>query len=222
MRVLRAAGMAAMMVLAGMAAIFAVAFSGEARAAGPVPRLDELTEIPLHSGVNHIKDLAGSGLDGVITRAWRENGYTHGFTVFTVMVRDPTRSVDDAWDFVSFFDGDNETLAPTDDPHAGDDTVRSVRFARARVNGKRETLALIAERNTGENDSVSEPSTVSFKLYKLSGRGDDAQAPDRFFQRIAAWKSKRTYGNADTALSVELHLPLPVEHPAVPPADACP
>jgi hypothetical protein len=183
-----------------------------AQAAEGPPKLEDLTVLPVAAGINSFPGLPPRGEEVILVKAWRDNGNAHGFSVTTAMVRESGRSAAaGGWDFVSYFDGDKEILAATDNPHTGDDAVRSLLYATAILDGQRQTLAVVAQRQTDKTDSPADPAPVSFKLYQLTARPDDDPLgrPARFFQRVAEWRPVRPYCSADAALAAELRLPPP-------------
>jgi len=202
----------------------AALLSPVATAADAPPDWGKLTPVPLRPGINRIAKLTPDGRDGVITMAWRDNGNAHGFDVFTVMVHEAVMPPGEEWTFASFFDGDDETLAETDAPHTTEDYVRSVRFARATMGKWKGFLALVAKRNTDENVGIGDPTTVTVTVFKLTQRPEDAPIgrPRRYFERVATWNTERRFCNSETALAVELKLPLPTEWPGNKLPDGCP
>ena len=127
--------------------VIAIALCPTLGVADEAPKFADLSVIAVNPGTNKIAGFAPDGHDGTVTKAWRDNGNAHGFNVFTVMLRDRKAPKDEEWELVSFFDGDAETLTLTDAPHTFEDFVRSVRFARGTLDGHRETLAIISNRN---------------------------------------------------------------------------
>jgi hypothetical protein len=209
--------------------IFALglAFTATAAAAGENPKLTNLYVIPVRAGMNTVTDFTLDGDRAIIARAWRDNGNAPGFNVFTVTM--PERAPAEGpprrnWDFVSFFDGDKESLAITDRPHDQELYVRSIRFAKGKLNDRTETLALIAEKEAGSAKSLTEAAPVSVQVFALRSRGEETPVgrPDHYFERITTLKSQRRYCNAETALTVELNLPMPRGWPGNKVPDGCP
>ena len=190
------------------------------------PKLSNLYVIPLRAGMNTVPDFTLDGDRAVVTRAWRDNGSAPGFSVFSVTM--PDRASPEGarrnWEFVSFFDGDKESLVVTDESHGENIYARSVRFAKGKVNDRTETLTLIAERDKGSAKGGGEPGAVAIQIFALRDRGDNLPVgrPAHFFERIATLKSQRRYCNAETALTVELNLPMPRGWPGNKVPDGCP
>lgn len=179
------------------------------------PDLTGLAEISLHSGVNHI---SAEGRPGLVVKGWRENGNAHGFHVYTALLQ----AADGQWQHLSFFAGNDERLELTDAPHTFEDVVRSVRFFKAKLNGKAKTVVVVAQRRMGGGRSIPEASPVDFTLYALRTRPDgEITGPDHYFDQIAQWSATGRFCHADTALAVELGLPPPADWPASNPS-GCP
>ena len=195
--------------------------------AGEAPRLTNLYVIPVRAGMNTVTDFTLDGGRAVITRAWRDNGKTRGFNVFTVTM--PERAPAEGpprrnWDFVSFFDGDKEALTLTDSPHDEQTYLRSIRFAKGKLDDRTETLTLVAERDMAGTKSFGDAAPVSIQVFALRARAADAPVGRRvhYFERIATFKSQRRYCNAEIALTVELNLPMPRGWPGNKVPDGCP
>ena len=140
------------------------------------------------------------------------------------MMRNRKAPKDEEWEFVSFFDGNTETLTLTDAPHTTEDFVRSIRFVRGAVDGHRETLAIVANRNIMGGDGIPDQTTVSLTVFKLITRADNAPVgrPTHYFERFKYWRNSRQYCNSDTALAVEFGLPAPDYWPASNLPGGCP
>ena len=159
--------------------------------------------LSLTDGVNRIPHLAPDGRDGLIVQGWRENGNAHGFGVFMVLL--PVGADGTGLDVVTFPPND-EDVSITDSPHTGEDYVRSVRFARAMLDGRRQTVVFVATRTLA--DSIPAPSRTLIQVLVLDHRSEDeAIGPPDFFREAARFQTNRLYCNADSALAAELHVP---------------
>ena len=174
--------------------------SGDGLASGlPEPRITDLVPIPLDLGVNRIPRFAPDGRDGMIVLAWHDEGGGSGHDVFLVTM--PSRSGMERRDVGVSGGGDLSRGATIrDDPNHGDNMLRSVRFARGRVDGRDATLLLVATR-TDAGDNA--PSLTLYEVYRLIRSGDADM-----FAHIASRVLPDRYCNADLALSVASGLPL--------------
>lgn len=169
----------------------------------PRPHLEQIELLPVAPGVNRIPALAPDGRDGLIVRGWRDNGNAHGFGVFMVLL--PERPGGPA-DQVATFMLEEERTTITDSPHTDEDYVRSVRFARATLDGHRQTIVLVATR--GLADSIPSPSRTVIQILALDHRSvDEPLGPLDFFREAARFETTRLYCNADSALLSELRVP---------------
>lgn len=110
------------------------------------------------------------------------------------------------WNVVDIvFDEQKTSDFIRDYPHTEDDFVRSVRFARGKINGVAATLLIIATRQTGEMP-IPAPSNVIFEVYKLQGNNEIGTTRD-IFKRVLKWQSGKKHANSDVALQEELGLP---------------
>ncbi len=159
----------------------------------------DLVAIPLQPGPNRVTRFAADGRDADITLAWRDEGSGHGRDIFLITMpsKDGTgwRSVDLLQDGASASSG-----LIADDPHRGDDTLRSLRFARGKVEGQDATLLLIATRSKPDSSAASDAVYEVYRLVQIDGRDG--------FARIARHVLAGGYCNADMALSVASGLPL--------------
>ncbi len=88
--------------------------------------------------------------------------------------------------------------AITDDPGDDYDMLRSVRFARGRVNGEEATLLLVGSRQAG-----SGPTDTAYQVFRLVQRATGYQ-----FELLSEQRLPNGFCNADMALSVASGLPL--------------
>lgn len=185
------------------------ALAGLAAAAAlhaPFPALTELRPVTLHPGVTAVAHMAPDGRDGMIVEGHRDYFTADGsHDVFLALVRgDGGQWWSVATHGSSPNDDPDDPLSFTDAPHTGEDAVASVRFARARLDGRPAFVALVAQR--AMEGTIPSPSHVTFTLYRLQQRSlDDGW----MFLKVGAAPGRACYGNADLALHAELNLPLP-------------
>lgn len=127
--------------------------------------LTSLSPIPLHSGVNPIAQIAGDQTAGSISLDWRENGNAWGYSIFMVRAGSSIATVGDADRF-------------TDRPHAGEDAITTVRFARGPYRGRTTTFALVADREIVQ--SVPEAARTTKKVYALVRNEEPLGTPYQF------------------------------------------
>ena len=162
-------------------------------------RISDLSAIPLQPGVNHIAGFASDGRDANIILSWRNEADGHGRDLFLVTMQgdhDSERRRVDLQEHSSF--GSDGGI--TDDPHRGDDMLRSIRFARGRVDGQGAVLLLVVSRDES-NDAT--PTEATYEVYQLI-RSDGRDA----FERIKRQKLPERYCNADMGLTIASGLPL--------------
>lgn len=169
----------------------------------------DLAVIPLQLGVNTVERFASDGRPAIIAMGWRDNGNAHGYNFFLVLMPSAVGKTD--WNVVDIVpDDQNSRDFIRDDPHADEDFVSSVRFARGKTNGVAATLLITATRQILPDKSIPEPSIVVFKVYRLEANieGDIGITRD-FFKQVLKWKSDKKYSSSDLALQKELGLPVP-------------
>ena len=175
-------------------------------------RLAEVEMFALQAGATRIANFTADGRDGLIVAGWRDNGNAHGFHVYMVLV--PGAGADDVVTFAD--EADAVTIA--DAPHTGEDYVRSVRFGRGMLNGRRETLVFVATRRI--EGPYPDPAHALIRLLALRGR-DEPTGPLWSFAEQARFETGRRYCNADAALRTELGVPLPADYQGPDSADGC-
>ncbi|WP_148293554.1 hypothetical protein [Azospirillum sp. B4] len=194
--------------------------------AGP-QGISDLAPIPLTSGVNELKRFSPDGRSAIIIRAWRDNGNAWGHSTYMVMMKpsEMGSGLRGGWNLVSVEAETPPGVAEIvrDSPHTGEDALRSVVFAHGRVDGKPQTLLLIATRTM--KDAVTDPAPTTIAVYQLvTNAQDDDPVGDTIdaFHRIRSWQTKKPYCSSDTALAMELGIPRPSESEAPNGPDGCP
>jgi hypothetical protein len=183
-------------------------------AATAEPEITELKPIPLKQGVNIIPGFSSDGRDAQIVLGWRGNGNAHGYDVFMVML--PTSKGANDWNIVLGPDG-NEIIV--DQPHLGEDMVRSVRFVRGKVDGFNDTFLITATRDVREG--YAEPAPARIEFHKLSGGFIDVGTTFDYFETVYEFTTDKQYCNAEYALQSELGLPARQKFEGVDPTTGC-
>ena len=188
----------------GLPALLAAMVVAWGAQAGTVPVLSGLTPIPLKAGINLVPQFTADGRDATILLGWRDNGNAHGYDLFVVTL--PSRPGGNDTQIVGVDADGGFADSVSDRPHAGEDMVRAVRFARGRVDGQPATLLLTATRAiTG---TYYDPAPVDFVAYRLRrAEGGPGTTPD-YFASIAKFRSPTPYCNAEIALATAFNLPL--------------
>lgn len=169
--------------------------------------LTDLAVIPLQLGVNTVERFASDGRPAIIAMGWRDNGNAHGYNYFLVLM--PTAVGKADWNVVDIVpDNLHSSDFVRDAPHTDEDFVKSVRFARGKVNGVAATLLITATRQILPAKSIPDPAIVVFEVYRLEANYEIGTTRD-IFKRVLKWESDKRYSNSDLALSKELRLPLP-------------
>ncbi|MBB6251791.1 hypothetical protein [Nitrospirillum iridis] len=212
-----------------MAGIATAAPKGKATppvGAGP-QGISDLAPIALTSGVNELKRFSPDGRTALIVRAWRDNGNAWGHNTYLVMMK-PTADgggIRGGWNLVSVEAETPPGVAEIvrDSPHTFEDAIRSVVFAHGKVDGKPQTLLLIATRTV--KDAVPDPAPTTIAIYQLvvNAQEDDPVGDTvDAFHRIRSWQTRKPYCSSDAALATELGLPRPEGSEAPDTADGCP
>ncbi|MBY0392790.1 MAG: hypothetical protein K2Q27_05950 [Novosphingobium sp.] len=149
--------------------------------------------IRLVAGVNVVRDALGPGQHATINLAWRENGNAWGYDIYSVSVRGSIATIDGR-DVI------------TDQPHVGEDMIKSVRFARASFKGRPAIMLLQAERHI--DASTYDPARTTISAYVLQ-RNTGGLGTTYEFVPIRRYLARRLYCNAEMALKIEEGLDLP-------------
>ncbi len=188
------------------------------------PQLTAVRPIALHSGANVLAAFSPDGRTGLVGMAAPNTETASGaYTAYMVMLRRP--KPDEGWSLVRFATGDEaHGQSPwentiIDVPHTGEDQIKSVRFAHARVNGRLETVIVTARRDMGEAETMPDPAHVDFTLLQLVLDPDFAEET---FEVKGHLRSKACFSNSDAALKAELGLPLPAGFDGDAKAAPCP
>ena len=188
----------------GILVCIAIANMSSAVAGDIRDRLTDISPIPIRQGTNEIPDLSQDGRAGMITLGWRDNGNAHGYDVFLVMMETAPGNRD--WNVILGPWGD----LVTDYPHFGEDTVRSVRFVRARLDGIPLTALIIADRDI--LDGYPSPAKTKIEVYRIADGSDEVGTTHDYFEEVGSFTANRLYCNAEMAMQTELGIPVRVTY----------
>jgi len=207
------------LMLAGLAVI---SVSRTTPVSASKPQIGDLTPIQLNPGVNTVPNFSGDGRDAIIAYAWRDTGNAHGYNLILVMM--PTARDKHDWNVVSVVpadSGESPQDVVSDNPHTLEDAIRSVRLARGVVDGRRSTLLIISTRAFPDTGALSDPSIVTFEIYRLQSAASPVGETHDIFKRISAWSSTNRFCNSEMALSNELGWPLSSDYEGPKTPDGC-
>jgi len=205
----------------GVSLVFMViATAGQAQTAAATPaRMTDLRAIDIRPGVNMIDNFTPDGRNAMIVSGFRAYITADGaHNDYLVLTR--TADGDTPWTVVtvgraaSSDAGDLEFLS--DYPHTGEDQVKSIRFARARLNGAPATLLIEATR--AFQLPIPSASRVKIEIYDLE---KDKDIGSDVFVQIQTQTTEACYSNADLALAKTLGLALPPGYEGPKDAAAC-
>ena len=204
-----------------LAALLTVAIASPAAAAEqPKHHFTDLAPIPLKPGPNTIAHFAPDGRGAIVTLGWRENGNAHGYDLYLVLMEGNSG----ASEVVGF-----DTLTPDgggfedtirDDPHTGEDVVRSVRFVRGKIDGQPGTFVFVAERGLDPEEGIPGPSLVDYIVFKLVP-GEGVGTTSDMFEPVEKLQSTTKFCHAEKALLKQYGLPLTKSYGGPDTADGC-
>jgi hypothetical protein len=174
---------------------------------GSQHRLTDLTAIPLQSGFNDVPAFAPDGRNAMVALGWRDNGNAYSYHLMLILMRPAPGS---PWNVVSVAPSDGSAKVEdvvTDSPHTGEDTLRSFRLARGKVDGEPATLLLVATRETGSSTDLATASPVTFEVFRLVRNHGDIGVTQDFFGLLQKTRSTTKFCNADIALIRQYGLP---------------
>lgn len=184
-------------IVAGLAVSFAGGFSP---ASTTENRFTDLVIVPLKQGINNIPRFSDDGRDAIIVLGWRDNGNAHGYDVYVVML--PTEKGGADWNIALGPDG-SEVIK--DQPHLGEDMVKSVRFVRGKLNGYNHSMLITATRDV--TDGYGDPAFAEIEVSLLTGGDIELGTTFDRFEPAYTFRTSRQYCNAEYALASEMGLP---------------
>ena len=181
-------------------------WSAESVAKKLAARISNLTEIKLRSGVNDV-ELAGIGVEGKIIKAIVEDvTIPNGHNTYLVMRPSPLDK--QRWDLVPIAgDLGRDQDVIEDEPHTGEDAVKTVRFFNGSLDGRPATLMFVAHRRLIEGYGSPGPTRIS--VYDFETPKEDNARQQSFIVKLQTFLTIGRYGGADYALWKELSIPLP-------------
>lgn len=208
-------------LFAGLAVSFALcALSSSAGAAEPQERFSDIRPIELKAGLNTVHDFTPSGGDGAILLGWRGNGNAHGYNLYSVF------DVSSGGANVVGFDNMTKKGGAFDDvirdaPHTLEDYVRSIRFAKAKLDGKDGMFAFVATRRLDPEEGIPGPSLVDYTVYQLVDMQDNVGTTPLMFKPVATQTSTGKFCNSDMALFRQFGIALGSNYAGTDKPDGC-
>jgi hypothetical protein len=181
-------------LLAGLL-LTALGSAGQAQASEPKTVVSNVREIPVRPGPNPIAHLAPDGRDGLIVEGGHSDSPSADGSSADYMVLLKATGPDRDWEAV-----DVQSLPSVSSdapfggvvikafPHTGEDSKRSVVFARATLDGAPATLLLLADRDMGHTETAYSPAPVQISIFALRTDADTGQ--DQFTLVRQAWAAK--------------------------------
>jgi len=185
-----------------MIAVFAAAAT---LAAAPAS-VSDIKPIPVRPGVNVVPGFAPGGGAAQIVRAWRGNGNAHGYNVFLLLTSASEGRPLSVADVASGAPPPGQDII-RDDPFDGERVLGVVRFARAKVNGSKASLLIVAHLDDTPNGVLADHDKATVRIFRLV-RDDSVGATSDAFQPVAVIHTDKTYCNAELALRDSLGIPL--------------
>ncbi|OAG72203.1 hypothetical protein A0J51_02795 [Gluconobacter japonicus] len=181
------------------------------------PKLEHLTPLPLHDGMNSF-----NGPDGPFSvfQTWRDNGNAWGYHLYLL-----TNTVEGKASIIGVEarPGSSGTSLQdhlSDTPHTGEDALSTIQFARGLLDGKPSVLLFEAIRDPGEHPVPSASPTVIYVYNLTTSDGTPGWTPS-YFHFVKKIPVPGTFCSSDTALQVATGLPLSADAGPPPSPDGC-
>jgi hypothetical protein len=183
-------------------------------AARAEPAVSDIAIIPIRDGVNQIERFAADGRPATIVEGWRDNGNAHGHCVYLVMLPPKENYGPGNTSGVVTFDDGKDGLQDTIgvSPFDGERVLGSVRFARAKLDGKPATIVIRADLADSASGVLADHAPVEIRIYRLDGPGIAVGTTPDVFDLVATIRPQGFFCNADMAIASVLHLALPAEY----------
>jgi hypothetical protein len=180
----------------------------------------DISVIPIHGGVNVVPRFAPDGRTAKVVRGWRDNGNAHGHYVYLVLLTPRGGGGGPDTNGVVTFehrDGLDDTAGAS--PFDGERVLQTVRFARARVDGKPATVMIRADLGEAKSGVLADHAPAIIRIYRLESPGVEVGTTPDVFRLVKTIGLEGGFCNADMALATALHVPLPRDYAgALPPA----
>ncbi len=169
------------------------------------PSTGNMSAIILKEGINEIKNFSPNGEDGIILKAWRDNGNAHGYWLYVVML--PKEKPALGWNIIGIEDNSGSIEdSLRDNPHTGEDYIKTVLFANGLLDGARGTFLIIAERDLTHAENLGAPAETIITTYKLVPQEIPVGQTPYIFKKIHEQRTKALFCNSNLALSKTLNL----------------
>lgn len=200
----------------GIASLFAM---GAALPNTTPPAIAGIHAIALHGGINRVPGFMTDGSAATIVQAWSDNGNAHGH--YSWMVIGGGRGGSGLVGFEASKDdpatGDIIGASPFD----GERVTGDVRFATARIAGKRVSLVVKGTLDWPPSGVTADHATATIRWYRLVHHGGDWIGPPDLFHIIGTAHSNKRYCNVDLALRDVAGIPLPSDFAGANRIDGC-
>jgi hypothetical protein len=198
-----------------LCAIFSVGPAGAREAtkfaehSGGRVHVTDLVVVPVPPGYTKLPKFTPDGRTGGINRVRRSVGTAGDSDMIVISVQsvvDPRQQV-----FVQREPSENGKPMPDflwDAPYTGENYLTSVRLAKARIEGEKTWILVVAARDW--EPTMAGPTLVTFRFYQLvSGEDGDPMTKESVFRKILERRSEKTYSHSDVALWEEFGWPVP-------------
>ena len=194
-----------------------IAFVGPAAAAAVDHGITDIRDIPLSDTINEVQDFTPDGRAARIVKAYDNSAWLY---LVMVQAKADDTGGGNGWNVVSHRDRGAQLIAPIiDAPHVGEDYVRSIRFAHAKLDGETATLLVIAERNIA--GPIPDPAPVTYSVYRLETELGAFDGEIETFRLDRSWDSAAKFCNSETAISAEFGVSLSIYASGLRQSDGC-
>jgi hypothetical protein len=190
-------------------AIAALAFATAPARAAEVA-VSDIGVMPIHDGVNRIPRFTPDGRTATVVRGWRDNGNAHGHYVYLVLLPTKEEPKTSGVVTVTSKDGLDDTIGAS--PFDGERVLQTVRFARAKIDGKAATVMIRADLGEAKSGVLADHAPVVISIYRLETPGVEVGTSPDLFRLVKTIAPPGGFCSADMALATVLRLPLPADY----------
>ncbi|MBY0334163.1 MAG: hypothetical protein K2X49_26190 [Acetobacteraceae bacterium] len=168
--------------------------------------LEQIEPIPLAWGPNQVARFTEDGREGIVIRAWRDNGNAWGYQILMFLVQGHPGS--EPWQVASIEPGgDPQPLRDlaTVRPHA-DGALEAARLLRGRLDGRISVFLAVARRTLTPGASPAEASQAQVILYRLEQGGEPGLTAD-VFRPVRTFRTRNAYCDAEMLIDTVLGIP---------------